>query len=38
MPRCARCGAEAGRLYDCGHTDGACKECYQQLHFEMTEP
>lgn len=38
MPRCPGCGSEAARLYECGHTDGLCRECYQDLHFEMTQP
>ncbi|MFQ5920690.1 MAG: hypothetical protein ACE5JV_01575 [Nitrososphaerales archaeon] len=35
---CKECGKETDRLFSCEHTEGAelCVECYQKLHYELT--
>lgn len=40
MPACAKCRADAPKVYDCDHTgpQGYCKECYMELHHALTEP
>lgn len=37
--RCAICHTYA-KTYDCEHTDynPYCKECYMDLHYNLTEP
>jgi hypothetical protein len=36
---CSRCGTEADRTLSCIHTDDeeVCVECYQQIHWLLTE-
>jgi hypothetical protein len=36
--KCSRCGADTDKTYQCDHTDGkdACKECYQEIHWLLT--
>lgn len=36
---CGRCGTETSRGYSCEHTFdiGFCKECYEQLHWQLTD-
>ena len=35
---CARCELETPKAYACEHTGNAelCKECYQQVHWDLT--
>ena len=39
MTCCEKCGAQAARTYECEHTHGHeyCKECYEELHYDLTE-
>ena len=38
MKACGKCGREQKRLLSCEHTGEAefCVECYQELHYELT--
>jgi hypothetical protein len=35
---CDRCRIESEKTYSCEHTNNTelCKECYQELHWELT--
>ena len=36
--KCSRCGLDIDKVYQCDHTDGKgeCKECYQEIHWLLT--
>ena len=40
MPVCAKCHNTVSKVYDCVHTEflDYCKECYVELHYNLTEP
>ena len=40
MYDCHKCGNPAPRVYDCDHTQYRkyCRECYEDLHYRLTEP
>lgn len=39
MPLCTKCKSETDRVLACVHTDEqeVCIECYQQIHWLLTE-
>lgn len=39
MTKCAKCGQDKSKVYDCEHTHDQdyCVECYTELHYYMTE-
>ena len=39
MPTCAKCENDVNKVYDCDHTneESYCKECYTELHYNITE-
>ena len=39
MPICAKCKNDVKKIYDCDHTNylDYCKECYTELHYNITE-
>ena len=39
MPTCAKCENDVNKVYDCDHTndESYCKECYTELHYDITE-
>jgi hypothetical protein len=36
--KCSRCAADTDKVYQCDHTEGkdTCKECYQEIHWLLT--
>jgi len=39
MTTCAKCENDVNKVYDCDHTEfkNYCVECYQELHYNLTE-
>lgn len=39
MPTCHKCRGIVSKVYDCDHTgyQSYCRECYEDLHYELTE-
>ena len=36
--KCSRCTVDTDKVYQCDHTEGkdTCKECYQEIHWLLT--